>query len=125
MRSTLTRFLLIVMMLALPVQTFASAAMLGCAFSHQSQVMQSAQGTHMISGTAAASCHEPEQTEQAPSAQYCKHCTACFLTSAMLIPAAEATLPQLASQPAITSADDAFPGFISDGPDRPPRIHFA
>ena len=113
------------MMLVLPVQTFASAAMLGCAFSHPNMDTQPALDTQTVSGTATASCHESERTEQAPGTQPCKHCTACYLASAMWAPAADVTSLLRATQSVITYADKAFTGFIPDSLERPPRIRFA
>jgi hypothetical protein len=117
-RTRFHRFLLLLMMLALPVQTFASAAMLDCAFSNQAAVAPMAMAGEMMAG-----CHEPEQPDS-PSAQHnCKHCAACALASVLPIPATDraAVVPlsvHFLSQPAAS-----FSGFVPSGPERPPR-HF-
>jgi hypothetical protein len=117
-RTRARRFLLLLLMLALPVQTFASAAMLGCATSHQAAVAPMAMADDGMAG-----CHEPE--ESAPTSHDCKHCTACALASALPIPATDtpAVMPvgeSFAAQPATS-----FSGFVPEGPERPPRPTFA
>jgi hypothetical protein len=124
-RSRLNRFLLILMMLVLPVQAFASAAMLGCAFSHQGQTTIQASAKLALPDEAMAGCHEPEQTNQSPDPHHCKHCTACYLSSALLVPSIDATPILPAAHSVIPHKDDAFIGFIPDSPERPPRISFA
>jgi hypothetical protein len=120
-RTRVHRFLLLLLMLALPVQTFASAAMLGCgSFSHQAMVEHQV----AVADEAMAACHEPEQ--DVPSTQHnCKHCAACALASALPIPAADipAVMPVrqgFASHPAAV-----FSGFVPEGPERPPRPDLA
>ncbi|MFO7542149.1 MAG: hypothetical protein R6W97_04935 [Thiobacillus sp.] len=120
MRIRFHRFLLALMMLALPLQTFASAAMLGCAFSQQAAVEQGAKPDTMM-----MDCHEQEQPDS-PAAQHnCKHCAACALASALPVPVASApAIPPVpdsfAAQPAAS-----FNGFIPDGPERPPKASLA
>jgi hypothetical protein len=110
------------LMLALPLQTFASAAMLVCsASSHQAMTEQQ---VAMADGAMAA-CHEPDRQPETPPTQHdCKHCGACALGVALPIPvAATAIMPALirfSSHPAAS-----FSGFIPDGPERPPRISLA
>ena len=117
------RFLLILMMLALPVQTFASAAMLGCAFSHQGP---SAAPGMAMADEATPACHELEPPD-APSAKHnCKHCAACYMASALAIPSA--VIVPLAPVPhsvIVPVASPSFVGFIPDSPERPPRTPFA
>lgn len=124
-RSQINRFLLVLMMLVLPVQTFASAAMLGCAFSHQGQTAHQKSEKQAMPDAAMAACHEPEQTAPSSAAHDCKHCAACYLASALLVPAVDATLILPVTYSVIPHADDAFIGFIPDSPERPPRISFA
>ena len=121
MRFPIKRFLILLMMLVLPMQTFASAATLGCAFSHQGPgaAMQMAQ---MDSAEALPACHTPEQPDPKPAQHDCKHCSACYMTSALAIPSA--LTPPLAQHtpgliiPPVTTS---FIGFIPDSPERPPR----
>lgn len=125
-RSQLNRFLLILMMLVLPVQAFASAAMLDCAFSHQGQTTHQALGKQALTDEAMATCHESEQADETPTPRNCRHCTACYLSSALLVPTIDATPPVLpATHSVIPHADDTFIGFIPDSPERPPRVSFA
>jgi hypothetical protein len=106
------------LMLALPLQTFASATMLGCTFSHQTMMEQ-------VADEAMAGCHEPEQPD-VPSTQHnCKHCAACALGAALPIPVAD--IPAIMPTPIrfISHPAASFSGFIPDGPERPPRISLA
>ena len=103
-------------MLALPLQAFASASMLGCAFSHQSAAEPMAKAGGMMAG-----CHESEQPDAPPTQHDCKHCAVCTLASVLPIPVADgaAIVPvphSFASQPTAS-----FSGFVPDGPERPPR----
>ena len=124
MRFPFKRFLIVLMMLVLPVQTFASAAMLGCAFSHQGPgtVMQMAQTADT---EAAPACHTPEQPDAKPAQHDCKHCAACYMASALPIPSV--FVPPIApvSQSVIVHAAVSFHGFIPGSPERPPRNPFA
>lgn len=107
------------MMLALPLQAFASASMLGCTFSHQA-----VQESMAMAGEAMAGCHESEPA-QSPAPHDCKHCAACMLGSALPIPVV-ASVPALAVTPHHpVSAAAAFGGFVPDGPERPPRSPLA
>ena len=119
MRFPFTRFLILLMMLVLPVQTFASAAMLGCAFSHQGpssapQMAMTDEGT--------PPCHTPEQPDAKPAQHDCKHCTACYMASALPIPSVFAP-PIAPHSPSVIVplAPSSFIGFIPDSPERPPR----
>lgn len=125
MRFPTTRFLLILMMLVLPVQAFASAAMLGCAFSHQGQTTHQALDKRALPDAAAASCHAPDQTAPSPAVHDCTHCAACYLASALLMPAVDAAPIFPVTHSVIPHADDAFTGFIPDNLERPPRVFFA
>ena len=123
-RTQFNRFLLVLMMLVLPVQTFAFAVMPGCEFSHQGQVTHQAAATAM-SDDSMASCHEPEQKESLPTAHTCKHCTACHLNVAWMDPAIDAAPVVPFAHTVIPHADDVFVGHIPDGPERPPRLPLA
>jgi hypothetical protein len=118
------RLLLIFMMLVLPMQTFASAAMLGCAFSlpGPSSASQMAQGT---GDEVLHACHESPQPTTPDTKYNCTHCTACYLATALLMPSTVFTPVVAVSQAAITHPIDSFVGFIADSPERPPRTHFA
>mgnify|MGYP006932304555 CR=1 FL=1 len=88
MRTRLRRFLLIFMMLALPVQAFASVVLLGCEFAHDDAAMQTAidmsSASHAMHGS-----HEAPREQPVPSVgeHQCSHCTACYLAAAFPIPA--------------------------------------
>lgn len=118
MRIRFHRFLLILLMLGLPVQTFAATSMLVCASAHQAMPAQMASADEAMAG-----CHEPEPSP--PQSHECKHCTVCALASALPIPATDsvrwtAAAPQYQPPSAVT-----FNGFIPDGPERPPRTFLA
>ena len=119
-RTRFHRFLLFLMMLALPVQTFASAAMLDCTFTDQAAMAPMAMAGEMMAG-----CHEPQQPDSPPAQHNCKHCAACALASVLPIPATDraAVVPvsiHFLSQPAAS-----FSGFVPSGPERPPRAFLA
>ncbi len=104
------------LMLALPLQALASAAMLGCGTpAHQAMM-----GSMAMADEAMTGCHEQPDV---PSTQHdCKHCAACALGGALPIPAA--TVPAIVPAPVrfIAHSAASFSGFIPDGPERPPRI---
>ncbi len=111
-RAYFHRFLLLLLMLALPVQAFAAASMLDC----MAVPPALAETDGMMSG-----CHAPEQPDTPPAQHDCKHCAACALTSALPIPVTD-TLTITAIRGSFTpSPATAFSGFIPDGPERPPR----
>ena len=109
------------MMLVLPVQSFASAAMLGCAFAHQGMSSGLAMA-EPVSIEAMPACHTPEQPEPQPAQHDCKHCAVCYMASALPIPSA-ITLPATPVRPGLFVSPPAtsFVGFIPDSPERPPR----
>ena len=121
-RATLHRFLLIVLMLALPLQAFASAAMLGCVFSHQeaAEQEQMAMADGMMAG-----CHEPAQSDAPPVQHDCTHCAVCALASALPIPTAAAAAVMSVRQSYALLPAATFSGHVPEGPERPPRPHFA
>jgi len=108
------------LMLALPLQTFASAAMLGCAFSHPATAEPMAMADGMMAG-----CHEQEQPDAPPARHDCKHCAACALAAALPIPATDSPAILPFRHSFTPSAVTAFNGFIPDGPERPPRPSLA
>lgn len=106
--------------LALPLQAFASASMLGCTFSHQAAMEAVALADGMMTG-----CHEPEQPDTPPARHDCKHCAACALASALPIPNAGTPAAVQAAARFISAPAVSFSGFIPDGPERPPRPSLA
>jgi hypothetical protein len=119
-RTRFHRFLLFLMMLALPVQTFASAAMLDCTFTDQAAMAPMA-----MAGETMAGCHEPQQPDSPLTQHNCKHCAACALAAVLPIPVTDraAVVPvsiHFLSQPAAS-----FSGFVPSGPERPPRASLA
>lgn len=102
------------LMLALPLQTLASASMMVCAMPQQAAIAHTAMADEAMAG-----CHE---SEPSPSTSHnCKHCATCVLASALPIPAFDnaAVLPPAQSYALQPSA--AFSGFVPSGPERPPR----
>lgn len=125
MRFPFTRFLVSLMMLVLPVQTFASAATLGCAFSHQGPGIAQ-QMAQLDSTEALPACHTPEQADPQPAQHDCQHCAACYMASALAIPSIFIPPATALSQSAIVPfAPPSFIGFIPDSPERPPRTTYA
>jgi hypothetical protein len=119
-RTRFHRFLLIVMMLVLPLQAFAAAAMIGCSMT------QHAATPIQAGDTAMSGCHESAPQPDSPASQHsCAHCAACYLTSVPLLPA----LTTLSGLPAVSNliphAATSFSGHIPEGPERPPRAHSA
>jgi hypothetical protein len=110
------RFLLMFLMLALPLQAFASASMLGCAFAHQAAMQDKA-----ATDDAMAGCDASQHSEVPPVQHDCKHCAACYLASALPIPAFDAPAIVPVSAAFIPHPAAAFSGYIPDGPERPPR----
>jgi hypothetical protein len=119
-RAHFHRFLLLMMMLALPVQTFASAAMLDCAFSNQAMAEPMAMAGEMMAG-----CHEPEQPDTPPAQHNCEHCAACALASVLPIPVTDSVVIAPVSIRFISQPAASFSGFIPSGPERPPRPFLA
>jgi hypothetical protein len=115
-RARLHRFLLILLMLALPLQAFAAASMLGCAFSHQAAAEQMAMTDGMMAG-----CHEPEQPEAPPAQHECKHCAVCALASTLPIPVSDTPAIMPASRHFTSHPAVSFSGVVPEGPERPPR----
>ncbi len=121
MHSHFKRFLLIFMMLALPVQAFASAALLGCEFSSAGAEAGIAMDHAM------ADCHEaPAEKPGVPAGEHqCSHCAACYLAAAFPMPAATATLVAPIPYTPPLARIEPFSGFIPEGPERPPRTSLA
>jgi hypothetical protein len=119
-RTRFHRFLLFLMMLALPVQAFASAAMLDCVFTDQAAVAPMARAGETMAG-----CHEPAQPDSPPAQHDCKHCAACALAAALPIPATDRAAVVPASIQFLTQPAASFSGFVPSGPERPPRASLA
>lgn len=117
MRILFKRFLLVFMMLALPVQTFASAAMLGCELLSSGAEIQAAMDKPMTG------CHEaPTEKPGTPVAKHqCSHCAACYLATALPIPVSGVSLAAPIPHTPHLQPSAQFSGFIPDGPERPPR----
>ncbi len=121
MLSHFKRFLLMFMMLALPVQAFASAALLGCEFS------STGAEAGVTMDHAMADCHEvPAEKSAMPAGEHqCSHCAACYLAAAFPMPAsATAQVTPLPYTPPLARIEP-FSGFIPEGPERPPRTALA
>ena len=115
------------LMLVLPVQTFASAIMLGCLSAHPATLIQAVSAEEAMSvDPAMATCHEPA-TQHTSSEQpsTCKHCAVCALASALAGPVMGegVSLPEPDRYQPVAEA--RFSGFIPDGPERPPQVFLA
>ncbi len=119
MRAAFRKFLLLCLILALPLESFASARMLGCALSHRALP----QAETVAMEDAMPGCHETEAAKHATPARHdCAHCAACTLASALPIPSL-AVVPVVALTPVyLVLPAERFSAFIPDGPERPPRI---
>ncbi|MHB1213990.1 MAG: hypothetical protein ACYCY9_03285 [Thiobacillus sp.] len=116
MRTRFHRFLLTLLMLALPLQTFASATMLDCGFSDQASAEPMAMPDARVAG-----CHEPEQPDNPPAQHDCTHCAACALGSALPLPVTASVAIEPLSNRFISPPAASFSGFVPSGPERPPR----
>lgn len=105
------------LILALPLQTFASAAMLGCMYSQPVEALEQM----ATDGGMMAGCHEQESPDAPPAQHNCNHCAACALASVLPIPVTGT--PVIISTPSrLTLQSTAlFSGYIPEGPERPPR----
>ena len=113
-------------MLVLPVQSFASAAMMGCVFVYQGQSTFQNMEQQAMSGEALAACHEPEQqTGKSPKSHNCKHCAVCHAAVTLMVPTVDAAPIVPLAHCVVPYADDTFVGFIPDSPERPPRLAYA
>lgn len=123
-RARLHRFLLIVLMLALPVQAFAYSGMQACLFSEQGAAEPMAMSDD---ATSMAGCHQTSSSQHQglPAQHECKFCAACALASALpielvgsppVVPITHSFAPHSAA---------SFSAFIPDGPERPPRTPLA
>lgn len=116
MRARFHRFLLLLLMLALPLQGFASASMRGCTLSDP------APEPEVTAVGMMADCHETEPSDHHPRAQHdCKHCAACALGAALPVPVAGTAAIAPAPSRYAAQPDSVFSGFVPDGPERPPR----
>ena len=104
------------LMLALPLQAFASASVLGCAFTHAADMQEMAMTDDMMVG-----CHEHDTPDAPPAQHDCKHCAACVLASALPIPVTDT--PAVMSTPFRFALQTAvlLSGILPEGPERPPR----
>lgn len=115
-RSRFHRFLLVLLMLALPLQGLALASMVDAALASDPGAAEQLAAN---AGTTPA-CHETEEPDAPPAQHDCRHCAACVLASAL--PILASTVPALPAARGFASRHDAsFIGFLPDGPERPPR----
>jgi hypothetical protein len=123
--ARLHRFLLMLLMLALPLQTFASASMLGCDAARHPAAEQMVMAAGNAADEMKTDCHAHEQPS-APLAQHnCKHCAACTLASALPIPVTDLPAIMPVSNSFTPQFAESFSGFIPDGPERPPQSPLA
>lgn len=132
MHNRFKRFLLIFMVLALPVQAFASVAVLGCEFSRLGnpavlgEMHKATLNDHSDTGHHAShamnGCHEAsDQTDTPTGAHKCSHCAACYLAAACPIPFVPTSRVIAIPYTAHLQQAEFFNGFIPEGPERPPR----
>lgn len=116
------------MLLALPLQGWAAATMLGCGQQHAHAAAAAAQhadhhADHAHPAHAAAHGHADEGAH-ADGAGSCASCAACMV--GLALPAASLALadPPVAGEPRLR-APPAPVSFVTGGPDRPPRTVLA
>ena len=122
MRSQLHRFLLTLLVLALPLQTFASASLLncGCKASLQPAAERMAMPDEMM---AACHTHEPSGT---PLSQHgCAHCAVCALAAALPVRVVDSPAIVPICRGFAPPSAELFSGHIPDGPERPPQAILA
>lgn len=118
MRAAFRRLLLLTLMLVLPLEAWASATMLACAFSHGAPAQQTALSDM-------PPCHSEPQSDSAPADHQCTHCAACVLASAIPVPAVIALPAAPRAHVQLPPLSAAFSGFIPEEPERPPRTSHA
>jgi hypothetical protein len=124
--SLLHRFLLMLLILALPLQTFASVGMPGCMVSSQPATERMAVpdahgGDAAMAAEMMAGCHAHGQSKVPLSPHNCKHCAACALAAALPVPVADSPAIMPVSNRFAPGSAELFIGFIPDGPERPPQ----
>ena len=116
MRASFKFLLTLCLMLALPLQGYAAATMLSCAFGH---------GGAPAAVEAAPSCHTPEAPDAPPARHDCAHCAVCLHATALPIP----VLPALPGAPGVRDYAPTLAtvpaSHVPDGPERPPRSDLA
>ncbi|HQT29662.1 MAG TPA: hypothetical protein PLE48_07245 [Thiobacillus sp.] len=118
MRTPFHRLLLIVLMLLLPLQTFAASSILGCMRDPAAAQLDPVP-------MSMAACHEPDPAESAPTPHDCAHCAACVLASALPISLASPLKLMSTRQHYTAQPIAAFNGFIPASLERPPRLSLA
>lgn len=141
MRTRCRRFLLLLLMFALPVQAWAAASMLDCAFGKWPAGLGVAvavmdHGAHTVqadsvvdhAGHAAnpvdrsQGCHPAaDPAPLSDGAHECQHCATCLLGATLPLPMTEMPLALTAAHRYPNLSDAAPAAFLLDGPDRPPR----
>jgi hypothetical protein len=114
--TPLKRFLLIFLMLAMPVQVFASVSQLG------TELTRSESKAHSSHDKAMTACHEASTDQPCHQGmeQHGSHCAACYL-AAFPIPTDRAVLVEAIPYTPHLHPAVLFSGFIPEGPERPPR----
>lgn len=107
------------LMLTLPVQALAYAAMQGCVLPNQA-VAEPAEQMAMADCPMSGHASDPSG-QHAPVQSDCKFCAACGLASAMPIEFVTSMPAMLVPRSFAWPPVISFSGFIPDGPERPPR----
>ncbi len=108
------------LMLALPLQAFAGAAMLDCMLAQPA-----APANAMAAGHDMAGCHEEAPVLPDAGGHACAQCAACLLAAALPIPALHAAAVVPAARDYPSRPAEIFEGFLPEGPERPPRPRLA
>lgn len=142
MNRSLKTFLVWLLMAILPLHALAASAGMSCAPDHRqasqkrdfnsavhhdmAASMHAHHGTHASSADKAASdTHTPSAKIEKLTHSSCSACSA-LCAGAVAPPSAFLPIPSFDGSDAFLESPSAIvPGFIPDGPQRPPRRHFA
>jgi hypothetical protein len=109
------------LMLALPLQAFAGAAMLDCMLAQPAAPTDAGDAGHDMAG-----CHEDDAPVLPDGGGHaCAQCAACLLAGALPIPALHAAAVVPAARDYPSPPAEIFEGFLPEGPERPPRPRLA
>ena len=125
MSSRFRNALMWLFLFALPLQGFAAATMLHCGASHQRTVAtatsKSSSAHHHEAGQAHKHAAASETAQPDLAKSKCSACAACCMGTALPV-AALAFEPFAPALAPLSFVRAPAIGFVTDGPDRPPRI---
>lgn len=128
MTTSFRNALMWLLLFALPLQGYAAATMLHCGAGHQRTVAAAASNPvathHHEAGQAHAHTAVSDATPADLAKSKCSACAACCMGTAL--PAAALVFEPFEPAPApLSFVSTPAIGFVTDGPDRPPRLLLA